>query len=734
MANETLDLAAILNEYETLSKPAPLSTAEKIQGFARSYLAGPTFNFADEAEAAIAGGLKSLPLVGTGLGYSQNYADELAQIRAEQSRFKEATPYIDNAVEIASGVVLNPVGALGKALQGAKTGVQQLPTITKMLQGTRAADTASDALQALSKIKGAQTLGTALKSAPAQGAISGAGLAEGDENIVQSAGLGALLGSAGSALSTVAGKTLEKTGLNANRFKLSAFGIGQADINKQIKKLGGRVEDVADDLPLVKSINKYEKAGIINAGDDVLDNLKKVALTQDALATKLTRVLDQTDAVLPPMKGFRTPYTEAYIKSLSGSARDETELAAIKEYSALVNQMDGGGSLNDLQKLKVGLNYKYDTNPYSEDIIKTLRSDLREEIENRVNEAARKKLISPKLWGQVKSLNSEWGNLAEVKDVFAKGVGRKYGGNTVEDVFNGIRTSGGVGSLNIASAASGNIVPAAMGALLTAARGPEALSSLGSITREFQTPLEKAGKIIPELFSSRNVTQMIQPQLKGEKKAVSPEQQINDLNEIFRQYEEIKGAQAPTSEKPKAQKTSLLENIFGISSAQAEVMPKYKQPIIPSLFSKEEPPMPKLPDAAKQALYEAVITQESGGKADAVSDVGAIGLMQVMPATARDIAKELGVKKYDLKDPETNKRFGQYYLDKLLNMFDGDAGLALTAYHSGPGKVQKLLKKTGGTSLEDILSVPFKEGGLGPVGRKYAKQVLARIPTDTALV
>lgn len=733
MANETLDLAAILSEYDKLNEPAPLTTPETIQGFARSYLAGPTFNFADEAEAAIAGGLKSLPLVGTGLGYSQNYANELAQIRAEQARFKEAVPYLDNAVEIGSGVVLNPIGALGKALQGVKTGVQQLPTLTKMLQGTKIADTANDAaqtLQALSKIKGAQTLGTALKSAPAQGAISGIGLAEGNENIAQGAGLGALLGSAGSALATVAGKTLEKTGLNANRFKLSAFGVNQADIGKQINKLKGGLEDIGDDLPIVDSINRYEKVGIINAGDDVLDNLKNVALTQNNLSTKLTGVLDEADSVLEPIRGFRTPHTQAYIKSLSGSARDETELAAIKEYYALANQMEGGGTLNDLQQLKIGLNYKYNTNPYSEDVIKTLRSDLREEIERRVNSAARKKLITPEAEGLVKQLNREWGDLAEIKDIFARGVGRKYGGNVVEDILNAMRTSGGVGSLNIASAASGNIIPAAAGALLTAARGPEALSSLGSITREFQTPLRKAGKVIPELFSARNITQGIQDKLKGEKVAPSPDQQLNDLQELFKQYEAIK---AP-AEKRKEQTASIFDEMFGIPTAQAAEMPKYKAPAqtaIETLFSGES--MPKLPDAAKQALYNAVIKQESGGKADAVSNVGAVGLMQVMPATAREIAKELGVKDYDLKDPETNKRFGQYYLDKLLNMFDGDVGLALTAYHSGPGRVKQLLKKSGGSSLEDILSVPFKEGGLGPVGRKYAKQVLARMPQDTAL-
>jgi hypothetical protein len=120
-------------------------------------------------------------------------------------------------------------------------------------------------------------------------------------------------------------------------------------------------------------------------------------------------------------------------------------------------------------------------------------------------------------------------------------------------------------------------------------------------------------------------------------------------------------------------------------------------------------------------LVKAVISQESSGNPKAVSDKGATGLMQVMPATAKEIATELGVKDYDLTDPETNKAFGTYYLSKLMKQFGGDAELALTAYHSGPGRVQKLLDLTGGTTLADIKDL------LGPVGKKYAEQVIKRI-------
>lgn len=123
-----------------------------------------------------------------------------------------------------------------------------------------------------------------------------------------------------------------------------------------------------------------------------------------------------------------------------------------------------------------------------------------------------------------------------------------------------------------------------------------------------------------------------------------------------------------------------------------------------------------------ETLRDAVIAQESGGKANAISDAGAVGLMQLMPSTAKEVAAELGLTSYDLKDPEVNKQMGTYYLQKMLDAFGGDPELALTAYHSGPGRVKKLLELTGGKTLQDILL------RLGPVGQRYAKQVLARLP------
>jgi len=82
-------------------------------------------------------------------------------------------------------------------------------------------------------------------------------------------------------------------------------------------------------------------------------------------------------------------------------------------------------------------------------------------------------------------------------------------------------------------------------------------------------------------------------------------------------------------------------------------------------------------------LIDAVIRQESGYQSKVVSKSGAIGLMQLMPATARD----LGVK--NPYDPHQNMEGGVKYLSQQLNRFGGNVSLALAAYNAGPGAVQK---------------------------------------------
>ncbi len=93
-------------------------------------------------------------------------------------------------------------------------------------------------------------------------------------------------------------------------------------------------------------------------------------------------------------------------------------------------------------------------------------------------------------------------------------------------------------------------------------------------------------------------------------------------------------------------------------------------------------------DAAREhgidaRLLAAVAHRESRGNPNAVSPVGACGVMQLMPATAR----YLGVK--DIFDPRQNVFAGARYLRTLLDTFNGDLDLTLAAYNAGPGAVAK---------------------------------------------
>jgi len=109
-------------------------------------------------------------------------------------------------------------------------------------------------------------------------------------------------------------------------------------------------------------------------------------------------------------------------------------------------------------------------------------------------------------------------------------------------------------------------------------------------------------------------------------------------------------------------------------------------------------------------LVASVIKIESNFNPNAVSEKGAVGLMQLMPDTAVWAAKTMGIKKekIDLMDPETNIMLGTWYLSDLLKEFDGNLVLALAAYNGGRGNVKEWIDK-GLIDKNSEENIPFEE-------------------------
>ncbi|HWC32226.1 MAG TPA: lytic transglycosylase domain-containing protein [Actinomycetota bacterium] len=103
------------------------------------------------------------------------------------------------------------------------------------------------------------------------------------------------------------------------------------------------------------------------------------------------------------------------------------------------------------------------------------------------------------------------------------------------------------------------------------------------------------------------------------------------------------------------------------------------------------------------ALLAAVIYRESKFEADARSSSGAIGLMQLLPATAKGIAVHTGGSRFrvaDLLDPEINVRYGSFYLRRLLRKYD-DVALALAAYNAGQANVDEWIDAGDGIQFPE---------------------------------
>jgi tetratricopeptide (TPR) repeat protein len=121
-------------------------------------------------------------------------------------------------------------------------------------------------------------------------------------------------------------------------------------------------------------------------------------------------------------------------------------------------------------------------------------------------------------------------------------------------------------------------------------------------------------------------------------------------------------------------------------------------------------------------LTYSIMKAESDFDQYAISWVGAVGLMQIMPYTGFRIAREMNHKAYrfeDLSKPNLNITYAQYYIKRLLNHFDNNVVLALASYNGGPNAVVRWLDRCQGCELDEFVeSITYRET------RRYVKKVI----------
>lgn len=561
---------------------------------------------------------------------------------------------------------------------------KEIPTGTKLISALT--------MGAAAPLTAAKGVTDAVKTAAALGSLSGFASGEGGlENRIinagKTAGVSAVLGGGLGTVAKAAEGTKKAAPKLADAAEASLFGVGRTDLVKS-----GRNSKLAEDEmgqivgpKLLETTKRLAKNGFLKDGNEANLLISKAQDKVVSLSDEIAPILKQADEVLASKRRKLKPdwqATKAFIKTLSGTAREEAEDVFAAETKALANDLNG--TVTAMHKAKQGLwtrAYGPDEKVKSE-VLQRMGRDLKAGVE-RATDAVLPKSASK----SVKALNSEMGDYLAVLPKLVDKASREAAATVGEKAINFMKTTGGVGTSILASMYSGNPIPAALG--ITSLLGTTQAGRAMSVPM-----LRKLAAVLPE-NALRTITK------------VRPETLI---------AEGLGSGKKKSSDGKLAKGVSAMSKAIGPSEAQA------MEPVAAAVE----------PVAAKETvlprnLVNAVIHQESRGNPNAVSPKGAQGLMQIMPATAKEIAAELGVTDYDLKDRETNQRFGEYYLAKQLKRF-GSPELALAAYNAGPGKVQMWIEKYG-PSWDAISKGIADDIAARRLNREYYRETLNYVPS-----
>lgn len=720
---------------EETPAPKPLGALETFTGGMGDILNKLTY-FGDEI---IAGGSTLLGDAYTGAAnmfganrQPENYDANLAQIRDLTTRYQAENP-VSSALNNAAAFLVPIPGAGTKAVTTAAPVVKAAPSVFK-------------------------TAGKGAAVGSVFGGASGFGNAEGGlENRLKSGLTGAIIGAGvGGAVPMVIGGAGKVAGYVSDKFDDGAaavreqgMGVMYGDRTRGLKNLpqyldeSGNVVDRANattvSAPIEEQIALLSKKGILQAAPNAPRPLQTFLTKQELQAgDEVGKLISEADQALGPQV-LPVPFKETaqFFEQLGKQNPAKAEELAgdfarlVENYNKAgtgVNPVTGQasqssvGALTRINAVKAGTKADIPMWQQAGDkpkvaLYRAMYRDL-QQLEDDVFNAT-----LPNKAGAFKEAKDLYGALQAVGTTITKAGARKAPtlGNALEGgsklpatIFAATTPILGPGGATVATGAymvgrgGKNLVQNAY-PMTVANLYDKAGSATGGISNLLQSGANLASGAIPAASSAIGAAM-------AEKEAPSsgmiPAQPVQQAGT----------PQAQPSELDQKYSEAINRALSGLNSG--ETMEDAK-PQVEDVQSDRAPA-----GSAAEDLVQAVVLQESANKKNpkgdpkAVSIKGAQGLMQLMPATGREWHKKLGLPgEYDPFDPEQNKTIGTAYLNYLLDMYDGDQELALTAYNQGFGRVNKLLARTKGKSLEDIIEF------LGPDGQGYAKGVLSKLET-----
>lgn len=695
-----IDFSNMSNEqlYEMAGIKAPPQTPSEIFiGGVGNTVKAATLGLGDEILSGLAAPLASgmSQFTDNPMGLGEAYNKILPDLRGDIKGFRDE----------------NPVVSTGQDIIGALT----LPVV----KGLKAAD---------GILKTGAKLGT-------QGAMYGAGYGFGEgeggaSNRLENALSGAKLGAAGGAVLGAGGKAIAKGAgaLARNAPKWSqkasneAFGASVADFTKSTRQDGLIRTKDGFTTQLEQHFNTLRKNGILKGVKSAEDILVKHDNQSVPLAKELNKYLNIADKNLKGKKVYPKNFQNAENYITKNAPKDEVA-SLRKELAKYIEALktEGSGTIRELQDQKrILYNKVYPEGGKSrEGLDMAIAQDLKESIEKFTDS-----LLPQRLASAVKTTNKKLAPYEATRRLLELKATQEGSAKTSNKVKAFMRTSGGWGVPVLGGAYVGGLPGAAAGAAIgktsqymmsPAGSGlrASAYESLAPVAKSVANAARKdlllpqAGKVAGSVLSlDKDLSGGVQAKQYAPSNPISQNPDVLDPQQSKRTDVEAILQQQPQG--------TISDTNPSLNSTQNPNPTQYeKQPIsytpkkIREMVANEPP------------LIKAMISQESGFRHKAVSNKGARGLLQIMPATAKDIAKELGIEKYDLNDPETNLMFGKYYINKMYKKYQ-DPELALAAYNAGDGAVDRWIKQYGKS---------WKTISRNLKARNYYKETTAYVPS-----